>query len=378
MKLRNILFAAAAAVLAAACSGKPSETTSVNVKFAGQVPASLTVRTGDAENEVPVADGAATFEVPTDPTAVTYVICGDLGAFSFIPDGAVLTVDANVADDGSFAAEVTTDKGPKSVQGKYAAYGKWLDGFYKRYSDAIEAIDSLEVSDEEKEKIAQESSEKLMAEYKDFLVKSLDGNGDNYMAADIIRKLYGSVSDEELEGIVGKLSDAMKENAFIKNVCDNLEKRRATREGAKFTDFTVKQSYEYVNDSGDTVKVELPTVSLSDYVGNGKYVLVDFWASWCGHCKREIPNLKQLYDKYHGDRFDIVSVAISDEPQSSVDTAKAYGVTWNQIVNTTREPGDLYGIEFIPHIILIGPDGTILKRPLSGEELINEVSKYLD
>ena len=123
----------------------------------------------------------------------------------------------------------------------------------------------------------------------------------------------------------------------------------STAEGAMFTDFEIPQP------DGKVAK-------LSDYVGKGKYILVDFWASWCGPCKREIPNIKAAWNKYKGDKFDVLSVAVWDKPEDTAKAAAEHGVLWNQIVNAQQIPTDIYGIEGIPHLILFGPDGTILKR----------------
>ncbi|MBR4755568.1 MAG: TlpA family protein disulfide reductase [Bacteroidales bacterium] len=115
----------------------------------------------------------------------------------------------------------------------------------------------------------------------------------------------------------------------------------------------------------------------SDYVGKGKYVLVDFWASWCGPCKAEVPNIKNVYEKYSGNDFEVLGVAVWDKPLATAKAIKDLELPWNQIVNAQSIPTDIYGIEGIPHIILFGPDGKIVKRNLRGDEIEAEVAKYV-
>lgn len=116
---------------------------------------------------------------------------------------------------------------------------------------------------------------------------------------------------------------------------------------------------------------------LSDYVGRGKYVLVDFWASWCGPCKAEIPNLIKVYNQYKGDKFEVLGVATWDEPKATLKAIEQMQIPYPQILNAQRAGSDAYGITGIPQIILFGPDGTILKRDLRGEQIEATIKELL-
>ena len=111
------------------------------------------------------------------------------------------------------------------------------------------------------------------------------------------------------------------------------------------------------------------TIRLSDYVGKGQYVLVDFWASWCGPCREEIPNLITAYNKYKEQGLIVLGVAVCDKPEATTQAIKELNIPYPQILNSQKIATDLYGIEGIPEIILFAPDGTILKRGLRDEEI---------
>ncbi|MBQ0073036.1 MAG: TlpA family protein disulfide reductase [Prevotella sp.] len=134
--------------------------------------------------------------------------------------------------------------------------------------------------------------------------------------------------------------------------------------GKKFTDF----SAEYNG------KVQ----RLSDYVGKGRYVLVDFWASWCGPCRMEIPNLINVYNKYKDKGVDVVGVATWDKPNDTQRAINELGINYPQIMNAQKAGSDAYGIEGIPEIILFSPDGTILRRELRGQQIENALKMYLE
>lgn len=160
-----------------------------------------------------------------------------------------------------------------------------------------------------------------------------------------------------------KGNDYYSNDETIKRTMKTWESVGATSEGKMFVDFSA--TYE-----GKTTR-------LSDYVGKGKYVLVDFWASWCGPCKAEIPNLIKVYNTYKGDRFTVLGVATWDEPQNTLKAIDQLAIPYPQMLNAQYAGSDAYGIEGIPQIILFGPDGTIIKRDLRGEAIEKAVADCL-
>ena len=204
----------------------------------------------------------------------------------------------------------------------------------------------------------------LMPKTKNKLESFFVENKDNVLAVFAFANLQGALSEEEQMKLVDQLSPEIAKNPLILKFNKSVEAYKATTEGKMFTDFTVKQE-----DGTD--------VSLSDYVGKGKYILVDFWASWCGPCRQEMPNLKEVYNKYKGDNFDIVGVTVWDKLADSKKAIAEDELPWNQILDAQAIPTDIYAIKGIPHIILFGPDGTIVKRGLRGEDIAKTLEELL-
>ena len=134
--------------------------------------------------------------------------------------------------------------------------------------------------------------------------------------------------------------------------------------GDKFVDFAV----EY---DGKTIR-------LSDYVGRGQYVLVDFWASWCGPCLQEIPNIIAAYENYKRKGLEVLGIAVSDKPEATLKAIKEHKIPYPQIINSQKIATNTYGISGIPEIILFAPDGTILARGLRGKEIEKELTKIFE
>ena len=253
---------------------------------------------------------------------------------------------------------------------KVKAYEETHDGMMKEYR---QMMDSLSTDPAKAEAYYNDFVEKYIA----FNLDAAKKNPDNEVAVQVLMNLRGLIDDEQVSEIISAMPAEMLEREDVGALKKGLDARIATSEGKPFVDFTVNSVV------GQTRSVppqpKYAEVKLSDYVGKGKYILLDFWSPWCGPCRREMPNIKAVYDKYKGDKFDVVSIAVWErEPVDvTIETAAKLGMDWNQINNGGREPAELYGVEGIPHLILFGPDGTILKRGFHGAEIEEVVSSYV-
>lgn len=173
-----------------------------------------------------------------------------------------------------------------------------------------------------------------------------------------LTQAYETGSQAELDSLLA-IYPGFEKFERVQAVANGHKRAAATAPGQMYTDFTV----------GDQ--------KLSDYVGKGHYTLVDFWASWCGPCRREMPGLKALHEKYHDQGLDILGVAVWDKPEDTRRAMNQLKLPWPQIEDAQTIPTDLYGITGIPHIILFDPDGRIVFRGLQGEALHNAVATTL-
>ena len=123
------------------------------------------------------------------------------------------------------------------------------------------------------------------------------------------------------------------------------------------------------------VEYEGKTTRLSDYVGKGKYVLVDFWASWCGPCRAEIPNLIKVYEQYKEKGLLVLGVAVNDKPEDTLKAIEKDKITYPQILNSQDIAAETYDFSSIPTIILFDPDGKIVARELRGNDINKKMAE---
>lgn len=131
-------------------------------------------------------------------------------------------------------------------------------------------------------------------------------------------------------------------------------------------------------------EIKLPTpegteVALSSLKGN--YVLIDFWASWCGPCRRENPNVVKVYNKYHDKGFEIFSVSLDRDKDSWVAAIEKDGLTWTHVSDLKfwqSVAAKKYGINSIPATLLLDKEGKIIAKNLRGEALEEKLAELFN
>ena len=263
-----------------------------------------------------------------------------------------------------------------------AACGQTAEEKVKAFEEAHEAMmteyrammDSLATDRQAQE----EYYNAFVEEYIDFNLAAAKKNADNDVAVQALLNLRGLIEDDQVDAIISKMTPEMLENEKVAYMKQGLDARKATSEGNMFVDFTVEHVYGY-DRSMDPQPLK-KEVKFSEFVGKGTYVLVDFWSPWCGPCRREVPNIKTVYEQYKDKGLEVLSLAVWErKPQShTIETAAELGMDWLHVNNCGTIPTDIYGVEGIPHLMLIGPDGTILKRGFHGLEGIQAaVAEYI-
>ena len=204
--------------------------------------------------------------------------------------------------------------------------------------------------------------------YQDPYAKTfIENNKGNIVGAFALARTMSQYSLEDIEKILTGASTEFKDSQYGKMIQKYCEALKRSEIGATYTNLTMKDP-------------EGNDISLSDYVGKGKYVLVDFWASWCGPCRREMPALVETYAKYKNKGFEVIGVSFDSDADAWKNALKSMNMTWPQMSDLKGwgcEAAEVYGIVYIPQTLLIDPEGKIIAKNIYGEAINTELEKYL-
>lgn len=350
--MKKMIFALLTAVLLSACNG-------------GGMKYSITVSGVDETDEILLVDIMTMDEIAEftyDDAARTFICKGKTEApfIGGLTDrgGNPLTVlfvengDISVVfDDEAF---------------EFVASGTPSNDANRKNSEKInEFVESLSQIEDP----ADERAVELFASYQNMLKSLVDENCDNLYGAYLLSNLASVMKPDEILEYAAKFPESLQENELIKPLKEYAESALKTAEGSEYIDIKA------VNADGETV-------ALSSVAGSGKWVLVDFWATWCGPCRGEIPYLKEAYEKYADKGFEIYGVSLDN----SLDDWRSYvvenGMTWINVNDVTADKktpsAEAYGIISIPSNFLISPDGKIAAKNLRGESVERKLAEIFE
>lgn len=238
-----------------------------------------------------------------------------------------------------------------------------------RYRLQYAAISKDAADREQQQQAIQMKMNELADRRKLAYKKFVRENKDSYVSLFLIRDISGPYLDQEngMELFTG-LSDQ------IRNSPDGKEMKKTLDGVAR----TAKGSMAPIFNQPDTVG---KMVKLTDF--KGKYVLVDFWASWCHPCRAENPNLLKAYNRFKDKGFMIVGISIDQEKMRNawLKAIKDDGMPWAQLIDATGEErgaAALYGVKAIPSNFLIDPAGKIIARNLRGHDVEKMIESILE
>ena len=238
--------------------------------------------------------------------------------------------------------------------------GSQTQNEFALYSGEVKPYEKLFVPDAEKDTASVAAVEKISEAF----VKK---NPSSYVAPiAIIRVLQSSGNVALADKMYKQMSGSVKISSFGRYVNQQLALARINPIGSQVTDFSQADT------AGHTVKI-------SSF--RGKYVLIDFWASWCRPCRMENPNVVSAYNKYHQKNFTVLGVSLDQAKPAWISAIRMDGLTWTHVSDLkgwSNEVASLFHITSIPQNLLIDPDGKIIAKNLRGEALEKKLEELFN
>lgn len=372
---KYLIFLAVAAAGIVACSANIANYT---IKGSNAPKDGITVYLTDQISKVPidsavVSGGAFAMKGKAEKDALLMITVGD-AKFPIFNDGKPIRVDVA---SGSFTGSELNTKLSECDRRNSEAYAE-----YSTVIDEMEALGPDATEEQQAELMAKYFA--AIKKYADFFVGMIEENNNSLLPVAFIEHLPSLVSAaDNWNKAAGedKLEEVLAANPMIANhpFVLNLKQRMAAsdeqrKQNAQRQKASVGERYMDLELSGP----DGSTHKLSDYVGRGNWVLVDFWASWCGPCIAQVPDLIDIYKKYHPKGLDIVGYSLDSDKDAWVDAVKEQKMPWVQLADLSKkssQASNVYSVSTIPDNLLISPDGVIVARKLEIKDLEARLSE---
>lgn len=231
---------------------------------------------------------------------------------------------------------------------------------------ASEIYGSKLTPEEQKAKAAEMG--RLNAQYKKAVVDCAEKNIDNELGCFILTYYPEEVVDGmTAQRLLEKMPDKFKQRKAIKELVSKIEKAAKYAVGKSIDDFSMQN-------------LEGKTVSIMQEIGRNKITVIDFWASWCGPCRSEMPMMVGMYGKYKAQGFGIVGVSLDSDKGQWAKATETLGIKWPQMSDLKgwdNAAARMFNVSSIPYTIVVDNKGVILQKGLRGSELEEYVASKL-
>lgn len=218
----------------------------------------------------------------------------------------------------------------------------------------------------------QKPYESLMSSYSQVVAKKIGDNTSSFASIMAIQQLRPEEYYESYKLLANGLSKKYPNNADVKSFVGMVQQTEAMLAGKKATTAGA-EAPELILPSTNDKEIALSSL-------RGKVVLIDFWASWCGPCRKELPNVKRAYEKFKNKGFEIYGVSLDKDRDDWLKAIADEGLTWPQVSDLKfweSEAVRIYGIQSIPYTVLIDKEGKIIATDLRGENLEKKLKEVL-
>lgn len=319
----------------------------------------------DTIQTVVIKNGRFVFEGVQDSAVMRYVIWrstadADLAvATQFVLENADISIKLDTAQN--VAAEIS---GTPVNEALTALSQKELEINVKA-QDVLAVFNDPEATDEARanaEQLLNGLQDEISELYKTFISENIQNvAGQTYLAG------YAGMLGDEF--VMEQLAAVAEDNPYhiLDKVREIYDVKAQTAVGQRYKD----------------IKANTPEgaeLAVSDVINGAKVLMIDFWASWCGPCRAEMPHVKAAYDKFHAQGFDIIGVSLDQDANDWKQAIADLGMAWPQISDLKGwecEGADIYGVRSIPATVLI-KDGIIVARDLRGDKLAEKIEELLN
>jgi peroxiredoxin len=363
--MKRFFYLIVLAAFVAACSSEPHFVVKANIEGSDSLTFVLQKREAGKVVSIDTAiskNGVFKMEGKIDyPQQVMLIALNNRNRTSFYLENAEITITGKL--DSLTTAKIT---GSKS-QDDYKSYLDLNKPLADKYQTLVSTYQAARTSNDtaQMRTIRDEAVgvEKEMTELQKEFVKN---NPASYFTPTLIRSLALDMTPEEIEAAVAALDTNVAKIPVVIDLKTRAAAMKAVAIGQKAPDFTLND----VNGN---------PVSLSSKIGP-KLLLVDFWAAWCGPCRRENPNVVKVYNEFNKKGFDVFGVSLDQTKEDWVKAIADDKLTWTHVSDLKywdNAAAKLYAVNSIPANFLLDETGTIIARNLREDALYNKVKEVL-